>query len=577
MSLYITNDGTYLVKKNFKETQLEIIRKELNITPKVTADYGPDNKADPFNIYAETSDKLYIPRFYGVKKFKEIINTVKPKNPLNLKFKGELRDYQNDIVDIVLPKIQTEGGGLLSVPTGRGKTVLGIYLATKLKCRTLIVVHKEFLMNQWIERIKQYTDCSIGRIQQNKIDIDKDFVVGMLQSIAMKDYEVDIFSKFDFVIYDECHHLSSRVFSQALLKINTPYTLGLSATPNRSDKTEKVFYWFLGEMMYQEEVSLKHKVKVEIYNYSVKHKLFREIIGKNGKSIQPIMVSNLIEIEKRNSYIYDLIYNLKEKDPSRKILILSGRKVQLERLNETLKDVFEGDIGFYVGGMKEKDLKISETKDLILATYEMVSEGLDIQALDTMILLTPKAKVVQTVGRILRKKPEDYENQPLIIDIVDQIPSFIFLGMARKKVYTSRNYEITYSEVKENETTKTWEHDYTKQIANESKGNESKGNDGFIDSDEEEKPKTVKNAVKNTVKNTVKVNDGFIDSDEEIPLKAKVTKVVKSNSGFIDSDDEKPKNKKSIEKEKDIEEAFKLIDTLKKTPVKKEVKKEVKK
>ena len=530
MSLYITTNGSYVLKISVKD-QLETIKKELNILPKVTSDFAIE-KNEPFDIFAETTDKLFIPKFYGLKKFTNVISSVKPCNPLDLKFKGELRDYQKEIVNIVLPKIKKDGGGLLSVPTGRGKTVLGIYLATILKGRTLIVVHKEFLMNQWIERIKQYTDCSIGKIQQNKIDINKDFVVGMLQSIAMKDYEVDIFSKFDFVIYDECHHLSSRVFSQALLKINTPYTLGLSATPNRSDKTEKVFYWFLGEMMYKEEVALKHKVKVEMHNYSVKDRKFRDIIGKNGKSIQPIVITNLTEIDKRNSYIYDLIYNLKEKDPSRKVLILSGRKVQLEKLNEMLKGVFEGDIGFYVGGMKEKDLKISESKDLILATFEMVSEGLDIQALDTMIMCTPKASIVQTIGRILRKKPEDYENQPLIIDIVDQIPTTIFMSMPRRKVYTSRNYEINFFDVKENNVEKSWAYDYAKE---ESRKKElSKGSMGFIDSDDEgdKKVKTVESVKKvdqvNKVEETEKEADNafkLLDAEVKVePVKVEPVK-----------------------------------------------------
>jgi superfamily II DNA or RNA helicase len=207
-------------------------------------------------------------------------------------------------------------------------------------------------MNQWVERIKQYTNASIGKIQQNKVDVEKDIVVGMLQSISMIDYEIDLFKKFDLVIFDECHHLSAKVFSQALLKINSPYLLGLSATPNRSDKTEKVFYYFLGDMIYQEEIPLKHKVKVDIHNYTIKHKKFRDVIGKNGKAIDPIIISNLVEIEERDKYIYDLICNLKEKEPSRKILVLSGRKVQLERLNVILKNLFEK------GGLEDlKNLK----------------------------------------------------------------------------------------------------------------------------------------------------------------------------------------------------------------------------
>jgi superfamily II DNA or RNA helicase len=323
----------------------------------------------------------------------------------------------------------------------------------------------------------------------------------------MKDYETDIFKNFDLVIYDECHHLGAKVFSQALLKVNTKYTIGLSATIARSDRTEKVFMNFLGEMLYNEVTELKHKVKIEVHNYSLKNKcyseiidndgkirnvsnlsLFRDIIGRNGKPIQPIMVSNLTLISQRDSYIYDLIYNLKLAEPSRKILILSGRIDQLKKMHEMFQDVFEGDTGFYIGKMKEKDLKISESKDLIFASYEMVSEGLDIQALDTMILLTPKAKMVQTIGRILRKKPEEYENQPLIIDIVDQIPTFIYLGMARKKVYTSRNYEITYHNVKDNIIEKTWDHDYTKDVKPTNTGTKA-SELAFIDTDdEEEKP-----------------------------------------------------------------------------------------
>ena len=540
-SLYISNNGSYILKNNFDQTELDTIKKELNILPKVTSDFQIE-KNEPFDIFAETTDKLYIPRFYGTKKFSDIKNSVNANNPLDLKFKGELRDYQKEIVNIVLPKIKKDGGGLLSVPTGRGKTVLGLYLATQLKCRTLIVVHKEFLMNQWIERIKQYTDCSIGKIQQNKVDINKDFVVGMLQSISMKDYDIDIFSKFDFVIYDECHHLSSRVFSQALLKINTPYTLGLSATPNRADKTEKVFYWFLGDMMYKEEATLKHKVKVEMHNYNIKHKNFRDVRGKNGKTIQPIIVTNISEIDKRNAYIKDLIFNLKEKDPSRKILVLSGRKDQLEKLNNLLDDNFKDDKGFYVGGMKDKDLKISETKDILLATFEMVSEGLDIQALDTMIMATPKGNINQTVGRILRKKPEDYENQPLIIDIVDQIPSLIFMGMARKKLYTSRNYDISFLEIKENLVEKTWEHDYSKEIKI------VKGNDGFIDSDDEEKQ--INEVEKQKEEDAFKLLDDEnkktkkVTKKTEVEESKKTVKKEKNTSGFIDSDEDKKQNKK---------------------------------
>jgi superfamily II DNA or RNA helicase len=175
--------------------------------------------------------------------------------------------------------------------------------------------------------------------------------------------------------------------------------------------------------------------------------------------------------------------------------------------------------------MKEKDLKISESKDLILATYEMVSEGLDIQALDTMIMCTPKAGINQTVGRILRKKPEEYENQPLIVDIIDQIPTTLFMGFARKKLYTQRNYEIKFHDIKENNIEKVWDYDYSKEVKIE------KTKEGFIDSDsEDDKDKAFKLLENNNDLNKCKLEKKIVTNKD---LKKNIKKI-KSNDGFID-------------------------------------------
>ena len=75
-----------------------------------------------------------------------------------------------------------------------------------IKKKTLIIVHKEFLLNQWKERLEQFMpDAKIGRIQGPIIDIEgKDVVIGMLQSLSMKHYEQTMFLDFGFTILDEC-------------------------------------------------------------------------------------------------------------------------------------------------------------------------------------------------------------------------------------------------------------------------------------------------------------------------------------------------------------------------------------
>ena len=113
---------------------------------------------------------------------------------------------------------------------------MALYLLSKISKKTIVIVHKEFLLNQW-KRIEEYLpDARVGIIQANKIDIkNKDIVIAMLQSISMKEYDIDeTFGNFGFTIVDECHHISAEVFCRSLPKINSMYSLGLSATPRKS-------------------------------------------------------------------------------------------------------------------------------------------------------------------------------------------------------------------------------------------------------------------------------------------------------------------------------------------------------
>ena len=113
-----------------------------------------------------------------------------------------------------------------------------------------MIVHKSFLLNQWVERIQEFLPTAkIGRIQGPIMDIEgADIVIGMLQSLSMKNYPESTWSCFGLMIVDECHHISSEVFSRALVTIVTKYTLGLSATMKRKDGLTDVFKMFLGDI-----------------------------------------------------------------------------------------------------------------------------------------------------------------------------------------------------------------------------------------------------------------------------------------------------------------------------------------
>lgn len=447
--MYLSRKGFFLPKTS---KYCDTIKNKLSVTPSVNAAFDFSDGPVSFNVFQENDTHLILPRFFASTEFKKekYDNQIKISNSQEFTFKGSLRDYQQKIIDEIIPKIKDTGGGLLSIPTGRGKTILAVKLACELKLKTLFIVHKTFFLEQTKEKFELFSDAKIGILQQNQINVEnKDVVIGMLQSICSRDYGEDIMGQFDLVIFDECHHMSSREFSKALTKIRPVYTVGLSATPKRSDGLEKVFHWYAGPMLYQETAPMKHVVHVKTINFDIKHYKFKNIKNKKGQALLPIIVTNLTEITERNNLIVKEILDLKLEEPERKFLILSGRREHLNLLSKLIIEKqasLEDEVGFYVGGMKKDDLKNASEKSLIFATFEMASEGLDILALDTLFMLTPKGNVNQSVGRILRKQFDEYEYPPLIVDFVDEIESVKKLAFIRMKLYKSRNYVINGEE-----------------------------------------------------------------------------------------------------------------------------------
>lgn len=302
-------------------------------------------------------------------------------------------------------------------------------------------------MDQWKERIQDFIpNARVGKIQANVTKIkDCDIVLGMLQSISMREYDDTIFDEFGLVIYDECHHLGAEVFSKSLLKVGCQYTLGLSATPDRSDGLTKVFKWFLGDIVYLIKKRDKEDVKVDLIKYYNESEAYsRELFNYQGKIIMAKMINNICLFPPRNEIILQKINDCFLE--GRKILVLSDRREHLKYLKQKL-DALDNGItsGYYLGGMKQEMLKESESKNVMLATFAMASEGFDCKELDTIILSSPKSNIEQAVGRILRKRQEDRLLVPLIIDIIDDFSIFSRQGDKRKKFYQKNDYDIENS------------------------------------------------------------------------------------------------------------------------------------
>lgn len=385
----------------------------------------------PFKVFKETSKHLCTPRFYGEEKFGPARDMRPDPVRVTIPFTGTLRDVQTEAVNTY------KGSGVLSLDVGLGKTICALAIAARMGVRTMIIVHKEFLANQWAERIGQFcAGCTIGRVQQDKCELDHPFVIAMIQTLCMRGHAVGTFDSIGLVIVDEAHHVGAPAFSQAMFTMCPKYTLGLTATPDRKDGLTRVLYWFLGPCFFA--AHRQTSTNVRVHDIRFMHPDFSRPppVSRLGKVCLATMVNQLVEIPERNELLLDI---LREAATRHQVLLLSDRRSHCEWLVERIgKDM----AGLYMGGMKQADLDESAKKRIVIGTFSLAHEGLDISTLSAIVLATPHSDVRQAVGRILRKDgPKD------VYDIVDAWSVMHAMFRKRTKIYTDCGFTMATAEV----------------------------------------------------------------------------------------------------------------------------------
>lgn len=599
----LNKKGYIIPLDKLQKQDLDKIKKDLYVIPK---DFMDTNE-EGYEMYSLTKKNIIVPKYYGLLNFgkPDIVKNLNGKE-IDVKFNSKLWENQEKIVNACIEYLQKNEGGILSISCGAGKTVMGIYLISKLKRKALILVQSVFLINQWIRNIEKFTSASFGVLRGKKIDVaNKDIVIGTIQSISMIDYDKSIFKKFGTVIVDECfpynqeiitnkgslkigdlyklfsivknikvmtfnieervfewknilhvfqngipgyllkltfitdtgfydiitthnhlfltdndkyleainlniydnlknrngkmkgcssvlihkeiiksnndylydletennhnyvlsinsgifgpivhncHHIGSRVYTHALDKVCSKYTIGLSATPIRKDGLTKVVNWYLGNIMYSEE---RQGDMVNIYSilYNSKEPKFREFSRYNVKKKEVVpdvvkMTTKLSELENRNNLIVYIINYLRQ-NPERNTLILGDRLKQLEIIKNKIDTILENEknniskTGYYIGGTKEKILdRTANDCNIIFGTYKMAQEGLDIKKLNTIVSLSSHKDIQQAIGRILR--PKEITIDLIFVDIIDNISCFPNQYKKRHSYYKKQNYEIKY-------------------------------------------------------------------------------------------------------------------------------------
>ena len=494
---YLGKKGYTIPKSALEDKDYETLKKELYVKPIIfNMQYGGKDAAETqsFPVYRESANRLYIPRFYGIQRYGiPIKEKLQIGDNIQLEFSKSLRDYQEHIVNVYMNYVDQTltstssnkgNGGILEVPCGRGKTVMALKIISLLQKKTLIIVHKEFLMNQWIERINEFLPgARVGKIQGPEFNIEnKDIVIGMIQTLYDKEYEENTFSSFGLTIIDEVHRIGSEQFSRTLFKTITPYMLGISATVERKDKLTKVLYMFIGNKIYEEKREDDEEVQVRAIKYQSGDQDFNETaLDFRGNPKYSTMITKISNYNRRSDFIIQVLNDLRNQNSSKQIMILAHNRSLLTYLYDAINHKNIGSVGYYIGGMKKEDLQTTESKEVVLATYAMASEALDIKTLSTLIMASPKTDITQSVGRILRTKHQ----QPIIVDIVDCHDIFQKQWLQRKRFYKKCNYKIfeTNSNIYKNMDMNDWNCIYTPK---ESKTNQQE--------DVEEKPKCLLDA-----------------------------------------------------------------------------------
>jgi len=383
-------------------------------------------------MYKIRENYIYIPKYFNYtnQNNNELENN---HNLAKIDINANPREYQGTAINDIHKELLKNDSCMACLYTGWGKTFASLYISHLLGVKTLIIVNKESLLEQWREQIIKFTGIVPGIIQGAKINTEPNICIGMIQSISMKDY-TDVFKDFGFTIYDETHHYCSKVFSNVFFKIRTKYNLGLTATIKRADKLEYVLEWFLGRIAVDIKL-LIIEPEIHVYNFCD----YEENTIKfnvNGKINSPASLTSITENKKRTDIIIKIITDMYKCD--RKMLVLTDRKAHCDYIKAALTNF---SVGIYYGGMKMEELKKSNECRIIVATYQMASEGYDNPDLDTLILASPKCNVEQSIGRILRKKNI---NEAVVVDLNDCISIFNNWNKKRQSFYKSRNFKIKH-------------------------------------------------------------------------------------------------------------------------------------
>lgn len=364
--------------------------------------------------------------------------------PVNYNASIKLYQYQENAVN----ELVCACGGILQSKAGSGKTRMGIATICRMGKKTLWLTHTNELLNQSYNAAAEFIDKKLlGKITAGKIQIADGITFATVQTLSKADINA-LRYEWDMVVVDECHRCSGTVnkatmFSKVLNNLAARYKYGLSATLHRADGLILCTYALLGGVAHTVPDSVVNTLRVEIQKKDTGVQISRKCLDTDGTLVYARLINYLAENGKRNWQIVKDIEFMSLQAPRHSIILLSDRVSHLEAIYDMLKPVFRDDAVVLHGKVKKADRELAlehmrnEEKHILLATYQLAKEGLDVPCLDRLLLATPVkdyAIVVQSVGRIARVC--EGKGTPVVYDYVDDIG--FLQGMWKKRCTSYR-------------------------------------------------------------------------------------------------------------------------------------------
>jgi len=339
-------------------------------------------------------------------------------------------------------------GGIIKLPPGYGKTVIALNITSRIRVKTLFIVHRRHLLEQICDRARRFLpNASVGKIIQDVFEIDNDIVVASIHSLIKREYQNDLDS-FGLVFIDEAHHIAARTFCKVFDHLKAAFIFGLTATPTRADGLTQVVHWFLGPIVFQIdaecEKQVQHSRNITVHIVEVHYK-WRETKLKfyNATKEKPSLFQLnraykwIMWETRRNCSILKTLRCLINKG-YRKCLVLSKRIDHLHLLkNFCVKQKWKESISFCTSRENKKDRECAFDADVVFSTYEMCKEGIDLPHVQVLVLAMPAGNMVQVLGRLERG-----HGHKVVIDVIDDglMHQFEQMHFYRKRIYQKKQW-----------------------------------------------------------------------------------------------------------------------------------------